>query len=85
MLKETRSVTMNIFRKKYFVFKSFVEIELNYVFTINISVQLKAAWNSELSNKTGDFSHVRNYLRPSNNSRQLIFNINAVVLIDIIC
>ena len=35
--------------------------------------------------KTGDFSLVRNYLYPSNNSRQLIFNINAVVLIDIIC
>ena len=35
--------------------------------------------------KTGDFSLVRNYLRPSNNSRQLILNINAVVLIDIIC
>ena len=34
--------------------------------------------------KTCDFSLVRNYLRPSNNSRQLIFNINAVVLIDII-
>ena len=28
--------------------------------------------------KTGDFSLVRNYLRPSNNSRKLIFNINAV-------
>ena len=49
------------------------------------SAQLKAAWNSELSNKTGDFALVRNYLRPSNNSRQLIFNINAIVLIDIIC
>ena len=46
------------------------------------SVQLKAAWNSELSNKNG---LVRNYLRPSNSSRQLIFSINAVVLIDIIC
>ena len=33
--------------------------------------------------KTGVFSLVRNYLRPSNNSRQLIFNIHAVVLIDI--
>ena len=32
--------------------------------------------------KIGDFSLVRNYLRPSNNSRQLIFNINAAVLID---
>ena len=35
--------------------------------------------------KTGEFSLVRIYLRPSKNSRQLIFNINAVVLIDIIC
>ena len=34
--------------------------------------------------KTGDFTVVRNYLRPSNNYRHLIFNINAVVLIDII-
>ena len=33
--------------------------------------------------KTGDFSLAGIYLRPSNNSRQLIFNINAVVLIDI--
>ena len=31
------------------------------------------------------FSHIGNYLRPSNNSRQLIFNINAVVLIVVIC
>ena len=35
--------------------------------------------------KTGDFSLVRNYLCLSNNSRQLIFNINAVVLIVIMC
>ena len=35
--------------------------------------------------KTGEFSLVGNYLHPSNNSRQLIFNINAVVLIVIIC
>ena len=31
--------------------------------------------------KTGDFSLVRNYLRPSNNSRQLFFNITAVILL----
>ena len=31
------------------------------------------------------FSLVCNYLRPSNNSRELIFNINVVVLIMIIC
>ena len=35
--------------------------------------------------KTGAFSLVCNYLRPSNNSRQVIFNINAVVLALIIC
>ena len=34
--------------------------------------------------ETGEFSLVRNYLRPSNYSRQLSCNINAVVLIDII-
>ena len=28
--------------------------------------------------KTDDFSPVSNYLRPSNNSRHLIFNMNAV-------
>ena len=31
------------------------------------------------------FSLIGNYLRPSNNSRQLFFNINAVVLIVIYC
>ena len=35
--------------------------------------------------KTGFFSLAGKYLRPSNNSRQLIFNINAVVLIVITC
>ena len=36
-LKETRSVTMNIFRKKKsFLLKSFVKIELSYLFTINM-------------------------------------------------
>ena len=37
LVKEARSVTMNIFRnKKYFLFKSFVKVELSYVFTINM-------------------------------------------------
>ena len=35
LFKETRSVTMNIFSKKK-LFKSFVKIELSYVFTINM-------------------------------------------------
>ena len=84
IFKETRSVTMNIFRKKILL-KSFVKIELSYVFTINMFSALNAAWNSELSYKNRRFSLVRNYLRPFNYSRQLIFNINAVVFIDIIC
>ena len=35
--KDTRSVTMNIFRKKKnFLFKSFVKVEISYVFIINM-------------------------------------------------
>ena len=51
---------------------------------LTCSVQLKTAWKSELSYKNRCFSLVCNYLRPSINSRQLIFNIKAVVLIVII-
>ena len=37
LLEETGSVTMNIFgKKKYFLFKSFVKVELTFVFTINM-------------------------------------------------
>ena len=36
IFKEAKSVTVNIFRKKYFPFKSFVKIELSYVFTIDL-------------------------------------------------
>ena len=35
-VKDRKRLTMNIFRKKYFLFKSFVKIELSYSFTINI-------------------------------------------------
>ena len=35
--------------------------------------------------KRGVFSLIGNYLRPSNNSRQLIFNINGVVFIVLFC
>ena len=51
---------------------------------LTCSVQLKTAWKSKLSYKKQVFSIVCNYLRPSNNSRGLIFNIKAVVLIVII-
>ena len=37
LLKETKSATMNSFRFFfYFIFKSFVKVELSYVFTINL-------------------------------------------------
>ena len=39
-IKETRSVTMNIFREKN-IFKSFVKIELSYVFTINMFITVE--------------------------------------------
>ena len=73
----TKSVTMNFFRKKYFLFKSFVKAELSFSFTINLF--------STAENCMKKYSLVGNYLRPSNNSRQLIFNINDVVLMLIIC
>ena len=37
LIKETKSLTMNIFEKKSFLFKSFVKkVELSYVFTIKM-------------------------------------------------
>ena len=36
LLKETKSAIMNIFRFFYFLFKSFVKVELSYVFTKNL-------------------------------------------------
>ena len=35
-VKETKSATMNFFEFFYFVLKSFVKVELSYVFTINL-------------------------------------------------
>ena len=63
---------MNIFRFFCFVFKSFVKVELSYVFTINLFTIAETARKSKLSYKTGVFSLVGNYLRPSNNYIQLI-------------
>ena len=36
MFKETTPATMNIFRNFYFLFKSFVKVELSYAFTIDM-------------------------------------------------
>ena len=48
-LNEAKSATMKIFRKKYFLFKSFVKVELSFVFTINLFTISEAARKSELS------------------------------------
>ena len=36
MIKETMSATMNFFDFFYFLFKSFLKVELSYVSTINL-------------------------------------------------
>ena len=36
IVKETKSATMNIFRNFSFLFKSYVNVELSYIFTINL-------------------------------------------------
>ena len=54
--KETKSATMNIFRFFfYFLFKSFVKVELSYVFTLNLFTIAENARKSELPYKTGVF------------------------------
>ena len=72
-------------KKKYFLFKSFVKVELSYVVTINLISTAENCMEVNYLIKTGAFSLICNYLRPSNNSRQVFFNINAVVLVLIIC
>ena len=44
---------MNIFRKRYFLYKSFVKVELSYVFTIYMFTIAETARKSELSYKIG--------------------------------
>ena len=76
---------MKIFRKKYFLFKSFVKVELCYVFTIYMFSTAENCKEKQIIYYNRCVSLIGNYLRPSNNSRQLIFNKNAVVLIVVIC
>ena len=64
---------MNIFEIFYFVFKSFVKVELSYVFTINLfTIAENCPEKVNYLLKQVCFSLVGNYLRPSNNYRQLI-------------
>ena len=62
----------------------FVKVELSYVFTINLSTIAENCME-KYNYKNRCFSLVDNYLGPSNNYRRSIFNINAVVLVLIIC
>ena len=54
-LKAAYSVTMNIFRKFLFSFKSFAKVELSYVFTIKMFSTAESARKSELSYQMGVF------------------------------
>ena len=57
----------------YFLFKSFVKVELSYVFTINLfTIAENCTVKVNYLIKQVCFSLVGNYLRPSNNYRQLI-------------
>ena len=63
-LKRLSLQLWTFFEKIYFLFKSFVKVELSYVFTINlftIAGNCMEKWNNRC------FSLVCNYLRPSNN------------------
>ena len=77
---------MNIFRKQLFSFliicKNRIKLSFHNKY-VYYSCKLHGKVNYLI--KTGVLSLVGNYLRPSNNYRQSSFNINAVVLILIIC
>ena len=46
--KVAKSATMNIFRSFLFIFKSFVKVELSYVFTINLFTELSYVFTINL-------------------------------------
>ena len=74
-----KSAIMNFFRF-FFLFKSFVKVELSYSFTINLFATAENCIKSELSYKNRCFFSCWLLFT----SRQLFFNINAVVLMVII-
>ena len=68
ILKRLSLQLWTFFEKTYFLFKSFLEVELSYVFTINLftlAENCMEPWIILL--KQVFFSLVGNYLRPSNN------------------
>ena len=62
--------------KEFFLYH-YSKVELSYVFTIKILSIAETVWKSEVFYKNRCFPLVGYCLRPSNNSRPLIFNINA--------
>ena len=68
-LKRLSLQLLTFFNLFYYLFKSFVKVELIYVSTISLLPIAETARKSEISYKNGC---VGNYLRPSNNYRQLI-------------
>ena len=70
----------HFFGKKYFLFKSFVKVELSYVFTINLFTIAETARKSELSYKIGVcFLLLVIICVPPIIIESTFFNINAVV------
>ena len=64
----------------------FVKVEVSYVFTINLfTIAENCIKKVNYLIKTCVLSLVGNYLRPSNDYRHSIYNLNAVVLVLIIC
>ena len=63
---------MNIFRFFLFSFKSFVKVESSYVFTIDLFTRAVLHGKVNYLIIQVCFTRVGNYLRPSNNYRQLI-------------
>ena len=58
---------MNIIRFFYFLFKSFVKVELSYVFTKNLFTMLKTARKSELSDESKTFKVYPSYTMVASN------------------
>ena len=64
---------MNIFQNLYFLFKSFVKVELSYVFTINLfTIAENCTEKVNYLIKQVCVFLVGNYLRPSNNNPIII-------------
>ena len=65
----------------YFLFKSFVKVELSYAFTIDMfTIAENCTERVNYLIKQVCFSRVGNYLRPSNNYRQVILTFLILII-----